>query len=112
MMKSRLRRRYSSGNADESVNPMDGVANLADVMLILAVGIMMALVIHWNVDIGMVAYLPDELPYTNADNAIILDGGMLDDAADYTEQIDSGEMERLGTVFYDETTGKFYIVVE
>lgn len=35
----------------EDVNPMNYLSNLSDVMLILAVGIMLALVVHWNVDI-------------------------------------------------------------
>ncbi|NMD42338.1 MAG: DUF2149 domain-containing protein [Firmicutes bacterium] len=30
---------------------MDGLQNLADAMLVLAVGVMLALVIHWNIDI-------------------------------------------------------------
>ena len=31
----------------EDVNPMNYLSNLSDVMLILAVGIMLALVVHW-----------------------------------------------------------------
>ena len=48
-----MQRKLSRGNrfaGGEEVNPMDGVANLADVMLVLAVGIMLALVMAWNVD--------------------------------------------------------------
>ena len=30
----------------ESINPMDGVANLADVMLVFACGLMLALIIN------------------------------------------------------------------
>ena len=111
-MKRKLRGKFNSRDSDESVNPMDGVANLADVMLILAVGIMMALVIHWNVDIGAVAYLPDDVQASDADHAIVLDSGMLEEVTDEADHIDSGEMERLGTVFYDEMTGRFYIVVD
>ncbi|MDD3400812.1 MAG: DUF2149 domain-containing protein [Eubacteriales bacterium] len=36
---------------DEEPNPMEGVANMADVMLVLAVGIMLALIINWRVDL-------------------------------------------------------------
>ena len=35
----------------EDVNPMNYLSNLSDVMLILAVEPMLALVVHWNVDI-------------------------------------------------------------
>ncbi len=55
-MKRLSDRKLSSQGEEDSVNPMDGLANLADVMLILAVGIMLALVINWNVDIGAMAY--------------------------------------------------------
>ena len=36
----------------EDVNPMNYISNLSDAMLILAVGIMLALIVHWNVDIS------------------------------------------------------------
>lgn len=111
-MKSRLRGRFSSRNPEESVNPMDGVANLADVMLILAVGIMLALVMHWNVDIGAVAHISDEKPGDGADNALILDSDSIEEVGGDTEQIDSDEMERLGTVYFDEVTGTYYIIVD
>ena len=41
-----------SRHDDAPVNPMDSVSNLADAMLVLAVGIMLALIINWNVDIS------------------------------------------------------------
>ena len=49
MLRERRRRRQEA-----EVNPMDGVANLADAMLVLAVGIMLALILNWNVDISAV----------------------------------------------------------
>lgn len=38
-------------DTEPEVNPMEGVGNLVDVMLVLAVGIMIALVAAWNVDL-------------------------------------------------------------
>ena len=49
-MKRKLHRDDREGG--EEVNPMEDVANLADVMLVLAVGMMLALVVAWNVDIA------------------------------------------------------------
>ncbi len=49
MLKRKLHRDGAQG---EDVNPMESVANLADVMLVLAVGMMLALVVAWNVDIA------------------------------------------------------------
>ena len=36
----------------ESVDPMQYLSNLSDAMLVLAVGMMLALIVHWNVDIS------------------------------------------------------------
>lgn len=50
MLKRKLRR--DSWENGEEVNPMESTANLADVMLVLAVGIMLALIAAWDVDIS------------------------------------------------------------
>ena len=46
------RRRRGERFSDESVDPMNYVSNLSDAMLVLAVGMMLALIVHWNVDIS------------------------------------------------------------
>lgn len=50
MLKRKLRR--DSWENGEDVNPMESTSNLADVMLVLAVGIMLALIVAWDVDIS------------------------------------------------------------
>ena len=35
----------------EDINPMESVANLADVMLVFACGLLIALIAAWNVDV-------------------------------------------------------------
>ena len=45
------RRRRAIFSGAEDVNPMNYLSNLSDVMLVLAVGMMLALVVAWNVDI-------------------------------------------------------------
>ena len=47
----RSRKRRTRYSGVEYVNPMSYISNLSDVMLILAVGIMLALILHWNVEI-------------------------------------------------------------
>lgn len=59
MLKRKLKREEIES---EDINPMEGVANLADVMLVLAVGMMLALVVAWNVDISSGSN--DPLPVT------------------------------------------------
>ena len=55
--------RLRVGKKDEDFNPMEGMANLADVMLVFACGLILALIINWNVDmttIGQTEEVPEE----------------------------------------------------
>jgi len=108
-MKNRLNRR--SAQSDDTANPMDGVANLADVMIVLAVGIMLALIINWNVDVGATAYI-DPSAQTAPNNALALEDGNMEEVTDTGEEVNSDEMEKLGSVYYDEASGKYYIIVD
>ena len=65
-MRSLSARSLRSRSDDAPVNPMDSISNLADAMLVLAVGIMLALIINWNVDISSAGQTAD----TPADPAI------------------------------------------
>lgn len=94
----------------EDVNPMSYMSNLSDAMLVLAVGIMLAVVVAWNVDISTTApnasvnmseveQLQDEVlemdvTNQNTDNAVSVD--------------DFGLME-YGTVYMDEQ-GNLYVI--
>ncbi|MDO4545313.1 MAG: hypothetical protein Q4C25_04080 [Bacillota bacterium] len=84
---------------EEDINPMEGTSNLADAMLVLAVGIMLALIINWNVDLTQFVDLEE-----------------LDAEALAEEEIDEVEadqaLQEKGTVYQDPTTGRFYIRVE
>ena len=100
MLRERRRQREES-----EVNPMDGVANLSDAMLILAVGIMLALILNWNVDISAVrgdssADTEEALSFTEED--------MRQSDAPAGE----GELEKLGAVYYDPASGTYYIIEE
>ena len=95
----RLRRR------ETEVNPMDGVANLADAMLVLAVGIMLALILNWNVDISAVRGQAD--PET--EEALTFSE---EDLTQSEAQEGQGELKKLGAVYYDPETGLYYIIEE
>ena len=93
-----------SGGMTEDINPLDGVANLADAMLVFACGLMLALITYWNVDVAAsVAPDVDAQPQE-----------ISQDASDSSQE-DTPEQEQLeeyGTVYRDPETGKLYIVAE
>ena len=111
-----LRRRLSSKGYEDVFNPMESIANMADVMFVLSVGLMLALVMHWNVDIGVVSSLSgsaqgvEDERNAGGDNALRIEGDNIEDISGEAEQIDSGGMEKLGTVYFDEKTGNYYII--
>ena len=107
-----MRRRYGSGRLTagagerEDLNPMEGVANLADVMLVLACGLMLALIINWNVDVagaGAPVEVDQGQEITELEGLQISGETSLDEDAQY---------EEMGTVYRDPATGKMYMVVE
>jgi hypothetical protein len=89
----------------EGENPMDGVANLADVMLVLAVGIMLALVINWNIDVS-----PEQSSTTTSPSEITSEIEGFTNGED-TEIDAEGNYEKMDVeVYRDPTTGKLFMV--
>lgn len=92
--------------AREEINPMATVANLVDAMLVLAVGIMLALIVSWNLNI--------------AENGQVNDNARREDAlSDFTEEevqstdeAPTENLEKQGTVYYDPETDKYYVIAQ
>lgn len=98
-----IRRKHSSslmrstGIAEEDVNPNSYLTNLADCMLVMSVGLLVALVAHYGVDLQT----PDEST-TGQEVSMDADGdGEIDDS-----------FEEAGKVYRDSATGKYYMVQE
>ena len=101
----------------EDVNPMNYLSNLSDVMLILAVGIMLALVVHWNVDItasgGQAQGNSGEngSVLVDKDHAVTMTDEELARLQEQNGVTGGGEsLEKRGEVYYDAETGTYYIV--
>ena len=96
-------RRQQARRAGEDVNPMNYISNLADAMLVLALGIMVALVLHWDVDLKAQQMQDTEStrPAVSFSENEIEDEQALPDSA-----------QRAGEVYYDQETGTYYIVNE
>ncbi|MBQ6496166.1 MAG: DUF2149 domain-containing protein [Firmicutes bacterium] len=84
---------------EEDVNPMESTTNLSDVMLVLAVGMMLAVVINWNVDINKNTVKKIDDPHQVNSNQISEDG------------FEQNLVEK-GKVYYDEDTGQYYVKVD
>jgi hypothetical protein len=87
---------------ETAVNPMDGLGNLADAMLVLAVGIMLALVLNWKLDLTTVTAEPEatEAPIEISE----------DDMQSTSEDLDADALQKVGALYYDEATGTYYAI--
>ena len=88
----------------EDINPMESVANLADVMLVFACGLMLALITYWNVDVGGIAGSAVEIQQ----GMEITDFEGLDEDTGQPLDQDS-QLEEYGKVYRD-ANGNFYMV--
>ena len=89
---------------EAGVNPMDGLGNLADAMLVLAVGIMLALIITWKVDITAVS---QTAPEPETEQIPISQEDLRDAPADSLKE---ENLQRIGALYYDEETGTYYAI--
>ena len=86
----------------EDLNPSAGLANLSDCMLVLACGLMVALVVAWNVD------LPSVTEVIEGEKQEVTD---LEDITD-EENTNGNSYNELGMVYQDPDTGKMYLITE
>ena len=94
----------SAFRSSGGVNPMDYISNLADAMLVLALGIMTALVLHWNVDLQAQQNentTSGTAPTVELNAQDISDQELLPDAA-----------RSIGRVYYDDESGTYYITYD
>lgn len=92
--------------ATEDVNPLEGVVNIADVMLVFACGLMLALAVYWNIELGPVGEHID----LNKGKEVTETPQIRDDLV---ETPDKGKIyERVGTVYKDPVTGQLFMLTE
>ena len=91
---------FRAKKAPEDVDPMSSMSNIGDVMLVFACGLMVALVVAWNVDLGKV---------TQVQMGEELDQSQVNQATDQINGDGNSYVEK-GTVYQDPETGKYYLV--
>jgi hypothetical protein len=87
------------GQIGEDVNPSAYIVNLADCMLVLACGVIVALVSYWSIDLSAVTELK-KTEMTEVDPTSLPEN-LVDGGAYYIEA---------GTVYMDPGTGALYMV--
>lgn len=99
-MKHSRNLRRAGRDIDEEVDPTSSLANLSDCMLVLAVGLMIALVAHYNVDMRQSSEVVAGQEVSASDISASGEGG----------ETTEGHYTELGRVYRDEDTGKWYMV--
>ena len=90
-----------SDGYEEDINPMEGTGNLADAMLVLALGMMIAVIMSWSVDFATPSSSMKEL-----NNAKTM-------SEKEVQEVNSDDsLQEKGTVYQDPDTGKFYVRVD
>jgi len=101
-----LRSRRRLKTLDEEVSPLEGAINIVDAMLVFACGLMLALVIRWNVDL---AQFGDRVNVTQGEEVV-------DDAdirSDLVESEGEGQLyQKMGTIYKDPATGKMFMLTD
>lgn len=88
-------------NEDDN-DPRPGLVNLADVMLVFACGLMLALVTYWNLDISAMQEVTKGAEMTEVQDIERMEG---------KDNGGSGFVEK-GLVYQDPMTGKYYMQEE
>lgn len=108
-----MRRKYGigmhsgSGVKGEDINPMDGVANLADIMLVFACGLMLALILNWNVDVAGTA---NGTVQVDQGQEVTDMAGLDGDGTDNPDK--TTQYEEYGIVYRNPSTGKLYMITD
>ena len=108
MVREKGRKRFSEGDED----PMAGTSNLVDAMLVIAVGLLIFVVISWNMQ--SVVFQDNQNPQqaineNSPDVTEVAEGQELNETPDTSDSSGQGYME-MGKVYKDPSTGKLIMV--
>ena len=98
MKTGKLSRSTTSPFLESEGSPMESIANIVDVMLVFACGLLLALVTVWNVDIGLDR--PDNNMYEVSD---VVEG---------SQNVQKENLQEAGRVYRDPATGNLYFIEE
>jgi hypothetical protein len=96
--------RSSRRRVSEDVSPLEGAINIVDAMLVFACGLMLSLVMHWNVDLGKIG----ERVNLNRGQEVTETPAIRDDLIE--TQGEGKLYEKMGTVYKDPATGQLFML--
>jgi len=97
MKTGKLSRSTTSPFLESEGSPMESIANIVDVMLVFACGLLLALVTVWNVDIGLDR--PDNMYEVS-------------DVVEGSQDVQKDNLQEAGKVYRDPATGNLYFIEE
>lgn len=97
MKTGKLSRSTTSPFLESEGSPMESIANIVDVMLVFACGLLLALVTVWNVDIGLDR--PDNMYEVS-------------DVVNESQNVQKENLQEAGKVYRDPATGNLYFIEE
>ena len=107
MVRDKSKKRFSEAEED----PMAGTSNLVDAMLVIAVGLLIFVVISWNMQ--SVVFQDNQhqqaIEKNSPDVTEVSEGQVLNETPDTSNSSGSGYME-MGKVYKDPATGKLIMV--
>lgn len=109
------RRRGKGRFESEEEDPMAGTANLVDAMLVIAVGLLVFLVLAWNMQSVLFNenLTPEEkeqvMEAMNQEVTEVQEGQVLNETPDTSNQTGQGYTE-MGKVYEDPSTGKMIMI--
>ncbi len=109
MVREKGSKRFSEGDED----PMAGTSNLVDAMLVIAVGLLIFVVISWNMQ-SVVFQSQDQqqaIDDSSPEVTEVAEGQVLNETPDTSNSSGQGYME-MGKVYKDPSTGKLIMVEE
>ena len=89
------------------VDPLEGATNIVDAMLVFACGLMLALAVYWNIDLGPIGERLDLTPRRRVTEIPEIP----EIREDLVQTEDQGKLYlRVGTVFQDPDTGQLFML--
>ncbi len=106
MVREKNKKRF----ADDGEDPMAGTTNLVDAMLVIAVGLLIFVVISWNMQSVVFQDNSQSQPVQDSQQVTeVSEGQVLNDTPDTSNESGQGYLE-MGKVYKDPSTGKLIMV--